>query len=206
MFSCTLLSLLCALPSLGYVKFRANTYHILSDGFMPWMFIHAPPPHVSRHCFITRYLTGQFKPARNAKYCPNPPKFLLVHTKADLRHSDVDYLVYRLPANDMKPVWFPLLSLWMVNINSASPAFLSRFNQGLKTKTACAFLWKTPQFHCKTSPFMFPVFPYFLKTKTESSVTFISPYLSLSKHIYLQGGDALAAGMGMKEKQLKYVR
>lgn len=186
MFSCTLLTLLCALPSLGYMKFRANTYHILSDGFMPWMFIHAPlPPRVQ----ALTTLTGQFKAARNAKHCPNPPKFLLVHTKADLRHSDVNDLAYRLQVNDTKPVWFPLPSLWMVNTNSVSPAFLSSFKQGPKMKTASAFLWKTPQFHCKASPFMFTVFPYFLTTKTESNVNFIPPYLSLSKHIYLQGGD-----------------
>lgn len=110
MFSCALLTLLCASPSLGHVKVHANTYHILSDGFVPWMFIHAPLPHVSRRCFKTRDLTGPFKAARNAKHGPNPPKFLLVHTKADLRHSDVNDLVYILPVNDMKPVWFPLLS------------------------------------------------------------------------------------------------
>lgn len=165
-----------------------------------------PLSHVSRHHFVTHYLTGQFKPARNTKHWPNPPRFLLVHTKADLRHGDVDYLVYRVLTNDMKPVWFPLSSLWTVNINSVSPAFLSSFSQGLKMKTACAFLWKTPQFYCKNSPFTFPVFPYFLKFKAESSVNFISPSLSLSKHIYLQGGDVLAAGMGMKGKQLKSVR
>lgn len=138
------------------------------------MFIHAPLPHVPRHCFITHYLTGQFIPARNAKHCPNPPKFLLVHTKADLRHSDVDYLVYRLPANDMKPVWFPLLSLWMVNINSVSPAFLSSFNQGLKMKTAHAFLWKTPQFHCKTSPCL-QFFLIFLRPKQKAALPLFLP-------------------------------
>lgn len=63
-----------------------------------------------------------------------------------------------------------------------------------------------PQFHYKTSPFILTVFPYFLKTKTESNVNFISPSLSLPKYIYLQGGDVLADGMGMKEKQFKYVR
>lgn len=52
---------------------------------------------------------------------------------------------------------------------------------------------------------MFTVFPYFLKTKMESNVNFISPCLSLSKHIYLQR-DVLAAGTEMKEKQFKYVR
>lgn len=53
---------------------------------------------------------------------------------------------------------------------------------------------------------MFTVFPYFLTTEMESIVNFISPFLFLSKHIYLQEGDVPAAGMGMKEKQFKYVR
>lgn len=167
---------------------------------------HCPLPHVSRHRFVTRYLTGQFKPVRNTKRCPNSPKLLLAYAKADLRHGDVDNLVYRLLPNDMKPLRFPLPSLCMVNINSVSPAFFLKLQPGSENENSPCFPLKDTTVSQQKQPFTLPVFPYFLKSKVESDVNFISPSLSLSKHIYLQRGDVLAAGMGMKEKRLKSVR
>lgn len=72
---------------------------------------------------------------------PVPPKFLLVHTTADLRHSDVGYLVYRLLTNDRKPVWFPLSSLCTVNITGVT-CFSLKLQLGTEKKNGLCFLLK----------------------------------------------------------------
>lgn len=126
-------------------------------------------------CPGTHYLTGQFKAARNVKHCPNPPKFLLVHTKADLRHSDVNDLAYILPVNDMKAVWFPLPSLWMVNINSVSLAFSQASSRVWKWKQPVLSSERHDSFTAKPALSCSQFFLIFLQLKQKALLTLFLP-------------------------------